>query len=205
MRSFTTAALALVISLAAASDASAGPAPLEQAKPVSPEKGRAGAAPVVESLPVAGTSIQRIRATIVMEAPVDRVRDVVFDYGRYPEFMSIYEKASVLSTTAAGARVVHMQLGGLVHLWMRVEISPPARQGNTETYEGRLVQGNVKAFKPRWELESLGDKTRVTVESFMDPDLPLVPSGLINSGARDGVRDAIVALKARVEGRTASR
>jgi hypothetical protein len=35
--------------------------------------------------------------------------------------------------------------------------------------------------------------------------LKLVPDGLVNSGARDGVRDAIVALKARIEGRTASK
>src|SRR5262249_11257270 len=101
--------------------------------------------------------------------------------------------------------LVHMQLGGIVHLWMRVEIAPPTYDGNTERYVGKLVQGNVKAFRPRWELEKLGDKTRVTVESFMDPDLPLVPDGLINSGAKDGVRDAIVALKARVEGRAPSK
>jgi hypothetical protein len=157
--------------------------------------------PVLESFAVQGTGIQRIRATVQMDAPIDRVRDVMFDYGRYPEFMPIYEKASVLWTTPAGARLVHMQLGGIVHLWMRVEIAPPKRDGNIERYEGKLVQGNVKAFRPRWELEALGDKTRVTVESFMDPDLPLVPDGLINSGAKDGVRDAIVALKARVEGR----
>jgi ribosome-associated toxin RatA of RatAB toxin-antitoxin module len=162
-------------------------------------------APTMESFAVEGTGIRRIRATILMDAPIDRVREVVFDYARYPEFMPIYEKASVLWTTPAGARLVHMQLGGIVHLWMRVEIAPPVRSGAVETYAGRLVQGNVKAFRPRWELTSMGERTRVTVESFMDPDLPLVPSGLINSGAKDGVRDAIVALKARIEGRSASR
>ncbi len=206
MRSSIAAALALGISLAAAHDASAGPAPLDGATPVSPQEGRAvGATPVVESFAVEGTGIERIRATVVMDAPIDHVRSVLFDYDRYPEFMSIYKKAHVIWTTPAGARLVHMQLGGIVHLWMRVEISPPVHDGNVERYEGRLVQGNVKAFQPRWALEPMGDRTRVTVESFMDPDLPLVPDGLVNSGARDGVRDAIVALKARVEGRTASK
>src|SRR5262249_24093395 len=150
---------------------------------------------------VPGTGIQRIRSTITVDAPVDRVRAVMFDYARYPEFMPMYEKASVLSTTPAGGRVVQMQLGGIVHLWMRFEISPPATSGGVERYEGRLVKGNVKAFQPRWELEPRGDRTRVTVESFLDPDLPLVPSGLVKSGARDGMRDAALALKARVEGR----
>ena len=204
MKSSLVAALALGLSLVAARDACAGPRPAG-ARPASLEEGRAGAAPVVESFPVEGTGIQRFRATVLMDAPVDRVRDVVFDYGKYPESMSIYEKASVLWTTPAGARLVHMQLGGIVHRWMRVEIAPPAHQGNVEKYEGHLVQGNVKAFRPSWVLESRGDRTRVTVDSFIDPDLALVPDALVNSGARDGVRDAMVALTARVEGRTASR
>jgi hypothetical protein len=198
---------ALGFALAASPGASAaGRTPAREPSPTAPAAGRAPSnAPVVDSFPVKGTGIERIRATILMDAPIDRVRDVTFDYGRYPEFMSIYEKASVLWTTPAGARLVHMQLGGIVHLWMRVEIAPPTHDGNVERYVGKLVQGNVKAFVPRWELEALGDKTRVTVESFMDPDLPLVPSGLINSGARDGVRDALVALKARAEGRSAAK
>jgi hypothetical protein len=204
MRTFIVTALALGVALAATSDASAG-IPRESTPPATLAAGPAAGAPVLESFRVEGTGIQRVRATITMDAPIDRVRNVLFDYARYPEFMPTYEKAAVLWTSPAGARLVQMQLGGLVHLWMRVEISPPARSGAVETYDGRLVQGNVKAFRPRWELEAKGDRTRVTVDSFMDPDLPLVPDGLINAGARDGVRDAIVALKARVEGRTAAK
>jgi ribosome-associated toxin RatA of RatAB toxin-antitoxin module len=201
----TVAALGLALAATpVAYAAKEAPAPAQNH--VAPTAGRdASGAPTLESFRVEGTGIRRIRATILMDAPIDRVRNVVFDYARYPEFMPIYEKASVLWTTPAGARLVHMQLGGIVHLWMRVEIAPPVKSGDVESYEGRLVQGNVKAFRPRWELASMGDQTRVTVESFMDPDLPLVPTGLINSGARDGVRDAIVALKARVEGRAASK
>ncbi len=161
--------------------------------------------PKIESLPVPGTSLERVRATILIDAPIDRVRTVVFDYDRYPEFMPMYKKASVIWTTPSGLRLVHMELGGLVHLWMRVEISPARREGAVELYEGRLVQGNVKAFRPRWELEAMGKQTRLTVESFMDPDLTLVPNGLVNSGTRDGMRDATIALKARIEGKPVAR
>jgi ribosome-associated toxin RatA of RatAB toxin-antitoxin module len=205
MKTSIAAVAALSLLLAAAPGASAGQAPSPSGG-IAPAAGRsAGPAPVIESFAVAGTGIQRIRATITIGAPVDRVRSVMFDYGRYPEFMPLYEKASVLWTTPAGARLVHMQLGGIVKLWMRVEISPPTISGGVERYQGKLVQGNVKAFQPRWELEPRGEQTRVTVESFMDPDLALVPDGLVNSGARDGMRDAIIALKARVEGKSASR
>jgi ribosome-associated toxin RatA of RatAB toxin-antitoxin module len=160
-------------------------------------------APIIESYAVRGSSIERIRASTVIDAPIDRVRAVLFDYAHYPEFMPMYEKANVVWTTPEGLRLVHMQLRGLVKLWMRVEISPPTVRDGIERYAGRLVQGNVKAFETRWELEGRGDKTRLTVESFLDPDLPLVPSGLVNSGARDGVRDAMVALKAHIEGKPA--
>jgi hypothetical protein len=64
----------------------------------------------------------------------------------------------------------------------------------------------VKAFQPRWEIEPMeGGRTRLRVESFLDPDLTLVPSSFVNSGAREGIRDAILALKARCEGRGTTR
>ncbi|MFT3773241.1 MAG: SRPBCC family protein [Minicystis sp.] len=171
-------------------------------------EGRAGTPaddPKVESFAVRGSSLERVRATVAVGAPIDRVRSVVFDFARYPEFMPGYTKASVLRTTPAGGRSVRMdieQLGGAVHLWMRLDISPPEGGSGVEAYEGRLVEGNVKAFRTRWELEALKpDRTRLTIESFVDPDLALVPSSLINRGARDGIRDAVLALKARAEGR----
>jgi ribosome-associated toxin RatA of RatAB toxin-antitoxin module len=172
---------------------------------LAPADGRAPAPtgePRVESFPVRGSSIERVRATVVVGAPVERVRAVVFDFARYPEYMPRYEKAGVLRATPNGGRLVHMELGGVVHLWMRVEIAPPVTTGRTEAYEGRLVQGNVKYFTPRWEIEPLDEgRTRLVVESFMDPDLPFVPSSFVNKGAREGVRDAIVALKSRIERR----
>jgi ribosome-associated toxin RatA of RatAB toxin-antitoxin module len=206
MKSSIAAILALALAVTVASNGAADPAP------PSPETGllapaATGAAapsdqPRMESFPVPGSGIHRVRATVAVNAPIDRVRTVIFDYARYPEFMPLYQKASVLQTTPAGGRLVQMQLGGIIHLWMRVDISAPMYRGTTEAYDGRLVAGNVKAFQPRWELEPLAtDRTRVTVESFLDPDLPLVPSVLINSGTVDGIREAILALKARIEGR----
>jgi len=207
MKSSVIAILPLAVGLTLAQNGVASPPPW--GAPVTDAEALADTAskPKIESLKVPGTSIQRIRATMTIDAPIDRVRTVVFDYGHYPEFMPLYEKAGVIWTTPAGARLVHMELGGTLKMWMRVEISAPHTSASgVETYEGKLVQGSIKAFQPRWELESLGPQsTRVTVESFMDPDLPLVPSSLINSGARDGVRDAIIALKARIEGRTAAK
>jgi hypothetical protein len=165
----------------------------------------ASAEPRVEAFSVPGSSLHRVRATIAIDAPIERVRTVVFDFPRYPEFMAGYTRATVIRSEAGGSRVVQMELeelGGAIRLWMRVAISGPTRAAGVESYRGSLLQGNVKAFETRWELASLEpSRTRLTVESFVDPDLSLVPSSMVNKGARDGIRAAAIALKRRAEGR----
>ena len=227
MRSSTTipvrrsprGARALLLSLIFAatlgpSGVAAGPLPrvlsvTDGAAGVSPAEGPGPAAtdrPRIEAFAVRGSSLERVRGTVAVNAPIDRVRAVLFDFARYPQFMPHYKKAGVVRTTASGARVVRMEIDQFVHLWMEIEIGPPRTATGTEIYEGRLSAGNVKAFQPRWEVEALpGGRTRLSVESFLDPDLSLVPSSFINSGARDGIRDAILALKARSEGRGSPR
>jgi len=174
-----------------------------------PSEGRAPDVPRVESFPVRGSSIERVRATVAVNAPNERVRAVLVDITRYPEFVSGYKKVSVIRSSPSGGGVVQIlieQLGGVVQLKMRVEITPRPPSGGIESYEERLVQGNVKAFEARWELEPLGaHRTRLTLESFLDPDLPLVPASAVNQGARDGLRDAVLAFKGRSEGNQASR
>jgi ribosome-associated toxin RatA of RatAB toxin-antitoxin module len=192
--------------LAAVAGPAIGPSFEARADHRAPAEARAPDVPKVESFPVRGSSFERVRATVAVGAPIDRVRAVVFDFARYPEFVPGYKQAGVIRTTPSGGGVVQMvieQLGGMVQIRMRVEISAPQISGAVEAYDGRLLKGNVKAFQARWELEPLGPRrTRLVLESFLDPDLPVVPASLVNQGARDGVRDALLALRARSEGRT---
>lgn len=158
--------------------------------------------PRVDASPVPGSSLERVRGTVSVDAPIERLRNVVFDFPRYPEFMPRYRRASVERHNPNGGVEVRMEideLAGAFHVWMRVEITAePASL--VESYKGRLLSGNVKAFEIRWQLEALGPKkTRLTVESFIDPGLRLVPSAFVNSGARDRIRDVILALRARAE------
>ena len=193
----------------------AGPLPLtvspgeDPGARVSPAEGGVPAVsekPRIEAFAVRGSSLERVRGTVAVNAPIDRVRAVLFDFARYPQFMPHYRKAGVVRTTSSGGRVVRMEIDQFVHLWMQIEIGPPRTTTGIESYEGRLAAGNVKAFQPRWEIEALpGGRTRLSVESFLDPDLSLVPSSFVNSGAREGIRDAILALKARSEGRGSPR
>ncbi len=203
------ASLVCAVAALSPSGAVAGPAASARAAEVSPTETGAPAAsnlPRIEAFAVRGSSIERVRGTIAVNAPIDRVRAVLFDFAQYPQFMPHYSKAGVLLTTPGGGRVVRMEIDQVVHLWMQIVIGPPSTAAGIESYEGRLSAGNVKAFQPRWEIEPIeGGRTRLRVESFLDPDLTLVPSSFVNSGARDGIRDAILALKARCEGRGSAR
>src|SRR5690348_8404938 len=76
-----------------------------------PETGRADVPtdePKVSSFAVRGTSIERVRATVAVNVPAERVRSVVFDFARYPEFMPSYKKASMIRSTPAGGRSVRL-------------------------------------------------------------------------------------------------
>jgi hypothetical protein len=159
--------------------------------------------PTAGSDPVPGSDIVRAHATVLVRAPIARVREVLLDCPRYPEFLHSYKGCVDQGPTPRGGRVWRMELeelGGLIKLWVRAEISPVTVTDGVESFEGRYLEGNVRTFESRWQLEPVqeGDFTRLTLESHMDPKLPL-PASLINGGSVDGIRDAILAVKRRAE------
>src|SRR5262245_5519313 len=80
--------------------------------------------PRVHSAPVPGSSIERVRGTVSVDAPIERVRAVVFDFPRYPEFMPRYRRCSVERRNPNGSVEVRMdieELAGAVHVWVRLE------------------------------------------------------------------------------------
>jgi hypothetical protein len=159
--------------------------------------------PTAGADPVPGSDIARVHATVLVRAPLARVREVIFDCPHYPEFLKDYHKCVDEGPTPGGGHAWRMdivELGGLIKLWIRAEIGAPTVASGVETYDGRYLEGNVRAFASRWRLEPVpgGDLTRLTLESHMDPKLPL-PSSLINGGSVDGIKDAILAIKRRAE------
>jgi ribosome-associated toxin RatA of RatAB toxin-antitoxin module len=155
----------------------------------------------VETIAVAGSSLGRQRATVMVRAAADRVRAVLFDFANYPAFLPNYKSAKVVGTTPAGGTQVHMQidaLGGMIRRWMRIELTPPVVAGDRESFEARLLEGDVKTFQARWVLERLADGTRLTLESFLDANLQL-PAAFIDAGSAAGLKESILAIKARAE------
>jgi ribosome-associated toxin RatA of RatAB toxin-antitoxin module len=155
----------------------------------------------VEVVPVSGSSLGRARATVMVRAAVERVRAVIFDFPNYPSFIPNYKSAVVESTTPEGVMRVHMKidaLGGMIRRWMRVDVSPTAIDSARQVFEGKLVDGDVKAFEGRWVLERLAGGTKLTVESFLDAKLQL-PAAFIDAGSAAGLKESILAIKARAE------
>lgn len=154
-----------------------------------------------EIVPVPGSSLGRARATVVVRAALERVRTVLLDFPSYPEFIPHYKSAKVVATSPDGHIQVDMKidaLSGMIRRWMRIELSPPVVVGTHETFGARLLDGDVKAFEARWELERMVDGTRLTLESFLDANLQL-PTAFIDAGSAAGIKASILAIKARAE------
>jgi ribosome-associated toxin RatA of RatAB toxin-antitoxin module len=172
------------------------PANTEPAPPSS-----AADVPEVETLPVPGSRLGRTRARVLVRASVEKVRAVIFDFAHYHEFLPNYESAKVVSKKPDGSMIVHMEiagLGGMIRRWMRIEMSAPAIAGDQESFEAKLLDGDVKAFETRWVLERVREGTRLTVESYLDAKIEL-PAAFIDAGSASGLKDSILAEKARAE------
>jgi ribosome-associated toxin RatA of RatAB toxin-antitoxin module len=169
-------------------------------RPAAARPGRADVADV-DVVPVPGSKIGRARATILVRASVEKVRAVLLDFPSYPAFLPNYESAKVVSKKPDGAMIVRMEIGalnGLIRRWMLVEISTPVVVAARESFDAKLLDGDVKAFEARWVLERVPEGTRLTLESYLDAKLEL-PAAFIDAGAASGIKDSILAVKARAE------
>jgi ribosome-associated toxin RatA of RatAB toxin-antitoxin module len=155
------------------------------------------------AVPIAGSDFVRGRTTLKVNAPIERVREAVLDFGRYTEFMPFFRGSRVLGRTAAGARDVYMEieaLHGAVRLWVEIEIPRPTIVDGLETYESRFVKGNVKEFKAIWRLRKIDDAaTELSLEVFLQPLMSL-PTALVNRGNVGGSMKGATAMRARIEG-----
>ena len=186
----------------AAVDAAPAPVGSSPTTDVAPPPAAPGDELRVVAVPIAGSELVRGRATLRVNAPLEKVREAVLDFGHYAEFMPYFRSSKVLGRTAAGARDVYMEieaLHGAVRLWVEIEIPKPTIAEGVETYESRFVKGNVKDFQATWRLRRIDDDaTELSLEVFLDPQLPL-PTALVNKGNVGGSFKGVTAIRARIE------
>jgi ribosome-associated toxin RatA of RatAB toxin-antitoxin module len=177
-----------------------GPAAATDAAPTSPAPNDAQSVPV----PIEGTDLVRGKSTIKVQAPIDKVREQLFAFAQYPEFMPHYKKAKVLGRSPSGGRDVYMEidaLNGAVSFWTRVDMPrKPVMVDGTEVYEAKMLDGNVKDFKAIWRVKKLDEaSTELSLEVFLQPKLPL-PTSILNNENLKGASAGVTAMRARIEG-----
>ncbi len=158
--------------------------------------------PTSEAVPIAGSDLVRGRSTVIVNAPIERVREAVLDYDRYADFMPHYRASRVLGRAPGGGYQVYMQweaLHGVVKMWARFEMRKVDAEAGVEIYQSRFIEGNVKDAYARWRLESLPrEHTKMTLELFLYPRIPL-PSSLLNDENLGGALKGVTAMRDRIE------
>ncbi|MCC6557668.1 MAG: SRPBCC family protein [Polyangiaceae bacterium] len=161
-----------------------------------------GAAPRTESIPIPGTKLVRGRTTLVVRAPLARVRAAVLDFAHYPEFMPHFTTCRVIGRSPSGGRDVYMEvaaLHGAVKMWARLDARKPVTADGVETHEMRKLDGNVEDLHAIWRLRPLdAGRTELSLEIFLQPRIPL-PASLLNAENVDGSARGAVAVRARSE------
>jgi ribosome-associated toxin RatA of RatAB toxin-antitoxin module len=154
------------------------------------------------SVPIEGSELVRGRSTVIVAAPIAKVREAVLDFAHYPEFMPHYSAAKVLGRTPSGAREIYMEitaLHGAVKMWAKVEMPKPATVDGVEVHETKFLEGNVKDFAAMWRLRKIDDaKTELSLEVFLNPKIPL-PNELINDENVSGSTKGVLAMRTHAE------
>lgn len=114
---------------------------------------------------------------VFIDAPIDRVYDVIVDYGRYPEFVPGIKACRVLAG-GPGKRVEYeLDLGIKRFKYVLRHEEERPRKVTWSLLSGELM----KVSNGSWELHAEGDRTRAhySVEILISKP-PLVPQAVID-------------------------
>jgi ribosome-associated toxin RatA of RatAB toxin-antitoxin module len=155
-----------------------------------------------ESIRIPGSKLVRGRTTLVVGAPLAKVRSTVLDFAHYPDFMPHFRKCRVLGRSPSGGRDIYMEvaaLHGAVRLWARIDAKKPVKMGEVEIHELAFVEGNVNELSAIWRLKPIDARTtELSLEIFLHPKLPL-PARMINEENVGGSAMGATAVRARAE------
>ena len=150
---------------------------------------------------VSGASIRAGGAAISVDAPIEVVRKVVTDYGKYASFIPRFEKSKVVAKKD-GKTDVMLQvpiLKGAATVWALTRFEPPVKEGTGERIEGKMVEGNVDDLRAWWHLRPVdATHTVLKLELLIVPKLPL-PGKLVTPELEYASDQAVTAVRDRSE------
>jgi len=140
---------------------------------------------------------ETVSSNIEIDAPPERVMDVLHDFESYPQWARSIKEATVRDRDASGrASTVEFQVAaGLlpqVRYILRYDYSD-----NSLAWD--YVEGDLKDIRGSYAVEQQGDKTEVTYHLAIDPGKLPLPGFVKARAAREITRVALKELKRRVE------
>ena len=114
-------------------------------------------------------------AEVLVEAPIAIVRRIATDYRRYKDFMPAVDQSRIIRRNGQVTDVyLHVPIfKRTASIWAVVQFAPVLSKGS-ETYEGRLIDGNVDDLRILYRLVPLGPTTTgVQTELLVEPKLPM--------------------------------
>lgn len=139
----------------------------------------------------------RIKDTIDVKAPAERIFEVATDFESYPQWSSSIKEVRVEERDGEGRAT---------KVWMRVdaklrEVTYTLGYDYSDapaSFSWELIDGDLKALSGRYSFDGFGDVTEVTYEMEVDPGFP-IPGFLKKQAERQIARSALEELKKRVE------
>jgi hypothetical protein len=159
--------------------------------------------PTRETIPIKGSEYVRGRSTVLVNAPIAKVRKIATDYEKYPEFMPEHSNTRVLGRIRGGGHHIYMEIkimSGTVRMWARLDAPKMPVVDGLETYEGFFKEGNVEDWKTIWRMRPVDDShTELTLEVRIIPKF-FVPLALMNDRNIEAAYQGVLAMKKRIEG-----
>ena len=139
------------------------------------------------------------RSTIVIEAPMSEVSEVLFDLGKYPEWSDSITKVKVSERDEAG-RVTGATLT-IAAGALKDEVSLTYNwDGAPARLEFELEDANMLTkMDGAYILKDLGDETEVTYELSVGVSMP-IPQMMVTKQEKTTIDQALAQLKEHCEG-----
>ena len=158
---------------------------------------------------VAGSRIDAFKATTMISAEYEIVKEVILDYPNYPKWYQDYKKGEILERLSKDKIVVRFVIDVPFPIKDRDSVNRVSVQQTDEHIKVTLesaptfIPHNNKQIRMtvssgRWMLEKEGNQTRVTIEYHADPEIP-VPSWLSKRYLVQGPAKSLSNLKKQLQ------
>ena len=157
---------------------------------------------------VADSQIDAFKATTLINAAYEKVKQIVLDYPNYPKWYQDYKSGEILEQLNQGEIIVRFVINAPFPIKDRDSVNRVIVQETDEritiTLESTptFIPHNNKQIRMavssgHWTLAKEGNQTRVTLEYHADPEIP-IPSWVSNRYVVQGPAKSLSNLKKRL-------